>query len=222
MVLILSGWFHCAALLALNCGKVTNKKQDTWSPGHTGACKIELGSYGCQDLEAGKSMASLVLSAVWGQLVQSLGEMGRVRTTFLGAGAKAKMVSVSGGARRNTAPWPAAAAFLGSSGLFCLCRWSWEPSITTGSLLSSLRWRAFDSRELVSPTGWAGEKPEWIATAVHHLKSENPFMVMGLPRALAQSPKSCCLVDLPDTYMNIWLGALDKQFTSPSLIVSIL
>lgn len=153
MVLILSGWFHCAAVLALNCGKVTNKKQDTWSLGHTGACKIELGSYGCQDLEAGKSMASLVLFAVWGQLVQSPGEMGLVRTTFLGAGAKAKMVSVSGGVRRNTAPWPAAATFLGSSGLFCLCRWSWEPSITTGSVLSSLRWRASDSRELVSPTG---------------------------------------------------------------------
>ena len=117
MVLILSRWFHCAAMLALNCGKVTNKKQDTWSLGHTGACQIELGSYGCQDLEAGKNMASLVLSAVWGQLVQSLGEMGLTRTTFLGAGAKAKMVSVSGGVRRNTAPWPVAAAFLGSSGL---------------------------------------------------------------------------------------------------------
>ena len=118
MILILSRWFHCAAALALNCGKLTNKKQDTWSPGHTGACKMELGSYGRQDLEAGKGMASLVLSAVWGQLVQSLGEMGLVRTTFLRAGAKAKMMSVSGGVRRNTAPWPAAAAFLGSSGLW--------------------------------------------------------------------------------------------------------
>ena len=34
----------------------------------------------------------------------------------------------------------------------CLCRWSWEASIATGSVLS-LRWRASDYRELVSATG---------------------------------------------------------------------
>ena len=44
-----------------------------------------------------------------------------------------------------------------------------------------------------------------------------PFHGHGAPQSIGTESKV-----LPDIYMDIWLGALDKQFTSLSLIVSIL
>lgn len=53
----------------------------------------------------GRTMTSLVLSAIWEELVQSLGEMGFIRTKFRGVGSEARTLSVRGGVRRNTAAW---------------------------------------------------------------------------------------------------------------------
>ena len=98
----------------------------------------------------------------------------------------------------------------------CLCRWSWEASIATGSVLS-LRWRASDYRELVSATGLSWGKARMNSYCHVPPEIREPFHGHGAPQSIGTESKV-----LPDIYMDIWLGALDKQFTSLSLIVSIL
>ena len=71
----------------------------------------------------------------------------------------------------------------------CLCRWSWGPSITTGSVLSSLRWRASDFRELVSPTGLSWGKARMNSYCCVPPEIWESFHGHGAPQSIGTESK---------------------------------
>lgn len=94
--------------------------------------------------------------------------------------------------------------------------------IATGSVLSSLRWRASDYRELVSATGLSWGKTRMNSYCRVPPEIQEPFHGLGAPQSTGTESK-VLMSGRPAWYLlDIWLGALDKQFTSLSLIVSIL